>query len=66
MKNLRASDIKPVTPADRILDQLLNRREPADELNEVPEEIMAEVEVRSAWPKLSAETKRKIINGEPF
>ena len=36
------------------------------ELNEVPEEVMAEQAVRENWPKLSSEAREKIKNGLPF
>lgn len=37
-----------------------------EEYNKIPDEVLAEMEVRDNWPKISSEIKEKIRNGEPF
>jgi hypothetical protein len=47
-------------------EDLMDKIRADQELNEVPEEVMAEMEVRTNWPKLSSEVREKIKNGLPF
>ena len=47
-------------------EDLMDKIRADQELNEVPEEIMAEMEVRQGLARVVPEVREKIRNGEPF
>ena len=47
-------------------EDLMDKIRADQELNEVPEEVMAEMEIRNNLSKVSPEVREKIKNGEPF
>jgi hypothetical protein len=71
MKNLKANDFQPLAfstmiRAAKINSDTQDRLNATRELNEVPEEVMADIEVRETLAKVSPEVREKIIKGLPF
>lgn len=62
MKNLKVSELKPLTKTDHLFDRL----QATQEFNSVPLEIMADIEVREVLAQVSPEVREKIIKGLPF
>lgn len=62
MKNLKATDIRPINKADQLLDRLTATQE----FNSVPPEVMADIQVREVLANVDPKVREKIINGLPF
>lgn len=71
MKNLKASDIKPLDfslmmKAAKTNGQTEDGMRATKEINEVPEQVWAEMEVGQGLARVAPEVREKIRNNEPF
>ncbi len=71
MKNLKKSDIKPLDfglmmKAAKTNGLTEDGARATQEINEVPEQVWAEMEVRQGLARVVPEVREKIRNGEPF
>jgi hypothetical protein len=71
MKNLKANDFQPLAfstmlRAAKVNADNLDRQMADKELNSVPVEVMADIEVREALAQVSPEVREKIVKGLPF